>query len=478
LTPESEEFAELVGGVCEGFNRFNLSYRDLEEFGQLRMDINGLPIGNAIDSGSITAPMAVAYWDALKRAGAIDFANIIFHSYQLLRRQDRILRYVSAKFAWMLVDEFQDTSDLQCEILALIASKDRTSFLFVGDQNQSIFSFAGARPDLAIDLARRVGANLEFGLSGNFRSSNPIVALAECIIARDPPMEALGHAKDFVEEPRRVHGDTPFELVTDYFLPAIDELEIPLGNCAILAPTWFTLYPLGRKLREFGTPIVGPGARPYRRDRLFAPLAEMMCAYLLEPSTELICGLERTLFHAIQNSTGRARFDVFSYRGRRAVFELIAIARELRRVDRGAIHWLEEASVAVSTLLITEEFLTEAEKNLLPLSVEEMKVDMRINRVDIDNLSVDDLGIYASPGGALKLSTLHNAKGREFDGVAIIDMHEGRLPSYFARTAEAVAEQKRLFYVGVTRARRLLMLMTDDVDRRNGPSRFFAECGL
>jgi DNA helicase-2/ATP-dependent DNA helicase PcrA len=104
--------------------------------------------------------------------------------------------------------------------------------------------------------------------------------------------------------------------------------------------------------------------------------------------------------------------------------------------------------------------------------VEEMKNDMRRSNVDLTNLAVDDLGIYATPEAALKLSSLHNAKGREYTAVALIDVHEGRIPHYQARTAEDLEEQKRLFYVGVTRAKRILLYATDDSGRRNGPSRF------
>jgi DNA helicase-2/ATP-dependent DNA helicase PcrA len=76
----------------------------------------------------------------------------------LLQKRPEILSYVSAKFAWMLVDEFQDTTDLQVEILALIAGQKRTHFLLVGDPCQSIFRFAGARPDLARQLTHPIHA--------------------------------------------------------------------------------------------------------------------------------------------------------------------------------------------------------------------------------------------------------------------------------------------------------------------------------
>ncbi len=107
-----------------------------------------------------------------------------------------------------------------------------------------------------------------------------------------------------------------------------------------------------------------------------------------------------------------------------------------------------------------------------------MKADMRNNGVDLENLTIDDLGIYASPDAALKLSTLHNAKGREYQAVALMDLHEGRIPHYQARTAEELGEAKRLFYVGVTRAKRFLLYVTDSSHARNQPSRFLRAEGV
>jgi DNA helicase-2/ATP-dependent DNA helicase PcrA len=103
-----------------------------------------------------------------------------------------------------------------------------------------------------------------------------------------------------------------------------------------------------------------------------------------------------------------------------------------------------------------------------------MKSDMQRNRVDINILTISDLGVYARPNEALKLLTLHHAKGREYDAVALIDVHEGRLPSSHAKTEDDIAEQKRLFYVGSTRAKRFLLCITDDIGH-NGASRFLEE---
>jgi DNA helicase-2/ATP-dependent DNA helicase PcrA len=472
LTPESAEFERHVTAICAQHGRYDLTFKDFEDFAQLRMDLEGKPVGIGIERGALTPAVATAHWKRIREAGFVDFANIIYYSLLLLRKRPEILSYVSARFAWVLVDEFQDTTDLQVEILALIAGEKRTRFLLVGDPCQSIFRFAGARPDLAEQFAQRIAARTDKQLSGNFRSSPPIIAHANTLYARTPLMTAVGRAKGYTEQPAWQHGTSAFTVITDYFLPALEDLEIPMGDAAILAPTWYSLFPLGRRLREYGVSIVGPGARPYRRNRQFAPLAEQVCGYLMEPKPDAIAGIERTLFNTLLDVTGRPYFDVFSYRGRVIVFKLLEHARQLHRVHTGGIAWLEAAAGAFSQVLIDEEYLSPSDKDVFAMSVEEMKADMRNNRVDLANLAIDDLGIYASPDAALKLATLHNAKGREYMAVAMIDLHEGRIPFYQARSAKELDEAKRLFYVGVTRAKRFLLYVTDSSDSRNCPTRF------
>lgn len=475
LTPDSEDFERFVRAACEEYNRYNLTFRDFDDFTRLRVSTEGEPIGDALERGALTCELAQTYWLRIRRAGFVDFANIIYHSYRLLRERPEILSYVSAKFAWILVDEFQDTTDLQVEILKLVADAGRTRFLLVGDPHQSIFRFAGARPDLADHFAEHIGARTDLQLSGNFRCSTPIVDHANILFPRMPPMTATGDARHYTEEPEWQNGASPFEVITDNFLPMLEGLDIPVGKAAILAPTWFSLFPLGRQLREYGVSIVGPGARPYRRNRMFAPLAEQVCAYLMESNPESIAGIERTLFSTLLDATGRANFRVFSYEGRTVLFQLLDNARALHETHMGGIVWLEAAADAFADTLIEAEFLSSAERNLFTMSVADMKADMTNNRVDLENLAIDDLGIYASPDTALKLSTLHNAKGREYHAVAMIDLHEGRVPFYQANTDEEIEEAKRLFYVGVTRAERFLMYITDRSNHRNIPTRFLRE---
>ena len=478
LTPESQEFEDVVRGICAKFD-VPAQFSDRRDFFEhLRIDIDGRPVGANGPCAGLDDKMARSYWAELGSRGLIDFATIIYYSYLLIQRRQEIRRYVSAKFAWFVVDEFQDTTDLQVGLLGLIANARRTQFFLVGDPYQSIFGFAGARPELADEFATRVEAQTDLQLSGNFRSSPTVVAHANRLFQRSPPMTSAGDAQQYTEAPRWVYGGTPFEAVSDYFLPALEELSIPLGDSAILARTWYTLLPIANQLREYGVSVVGPGARPYRRARVFAPLAESICGYTVERDPSTIRSIERTLFNTLLEITGRPDFRIFSYCGRVVLFKLLGVAKTLYEEHMSAAHWLTTAAGRFSQILIDDDLLPKQAEHVFSASVAEMIDDMSTRGVDIANLTVGDIGMYAYPERALKLSTIHNAKGREFGAVAIIDLHDGVIPHWRAQTAAEVLEEKRLFYVGVTRAKRLLLYVTHPNKYDRGPSRFLSDLGV
>jgi len=87
-------------------------------------------------------------------------------------------------------------------------------------------------------------------------------------------------------------------------------------------------------------------------------------------------------------------------------------------------------------------------------------------------------GLFANSEHALKLITLHNSKGREFDGVALICMNNGSIPHFSTSTQEAYDEARRLFYVGLTRAKRVLIVASDQSHWKNTPTPFISEAGL
>lgn len=477
LTRETSDFARIVLAVENEIGRMPSRYV-LEDYDGLRIDLNGNPAGQGFTSGSVTEASAKLYWARCLANGFLDYSMIIYYSWRILSEFPYVGVGAGSRYSCFLVDEFQDTSDIQIEIFRLLNNVGNSTFFFVGDENQSILGFAGARPDLGRALVSEMRAQTDKKLSANFRSGPAIVNLAEKLIQTDPPMRSVEKALNFTAAPVYVKSHSMIDAITDEFLPMILEDGIPYGNAAILAPRWTDLLPIARGLRERDIPVFGPGARPYKKSRLFATLAERLGACAISEDLKGLPGVERALFQLIRQSEGTTRFDIFSYKGRRAALSLVYSANDCFSRFPSGVEWLRECCLLVCDILSNDEWIGIDVKDALLASVEQMIDDMRKRGVDLDNLQVADLGLFANPDNAIKLISLHNSKGREFDAVAMICMNEGRIPFFTAKTEEEFAEARRLFYVGLTRAKRRLLVVSDTSDYRNPPTRYVAEAGL
>ncbi|WP_313903220.1 ATP-dependent helicase [Rhizobium leguminosarum] len=477
LSRENSQFEQIVTAVEDAFGRMPAG-QVFEDYESLRIDVNGDPCGQGIETGIVTEASATLYWERVRAHGYLDFAMILYYSWKILEQHPFVARGIASRFAWLLIDEFQDTTDIQIAIFGALQDFLHTRFFLVGDQNQSIMRFAGARPELADQFGDQIGAHRDTSLTGNFRCGPAIVDTASTLIPTVPAMQSVGHAAQIAAQVNYVHVSRPIDAITDYFLPALQDAGIPLGKAAILAPWWTHLIPVARALRELDVPVFGPGARPYRRRRLLAGLAEQLGACAEAGNYLGLPGVERALFRLIGDLTGESRYDMFSYQGRRVALGLIYLARGLADQHPGGVAWLRAMAHEAGHYLENEELLPGSAKQTLIDSAEEMLSDMQASNVDLPNLLISDMGLFANPEQALKLITLHNSKGREFDGVALISMNNGSIPHFSTSTQEAYDESRRLFYVGLTRAKRILLVASDQSHWRNRPTPFIAEAGF
>jgi len=180
----------------------------------------------------------------------------------------------------------------------------------------------------------------------------------------------------------------------------------------------------------------------------------------------------------LNNLTSHMNYRIYSYQGRVNTFQLIKKGHDLYKQTESGIQWLQKAATEFSEILFNNDFIPKSKIKLLIESVNEMKEDMIRNNVDLENLKVSDLGIFASTNRNLTLRTIHRTKGLEFDAVAIVDLHDGKIPHFTATTADEINESKRILYVAITRAKRLLMYITDEENPLNRPSRFLYTEGL
>jgi DNA helicase-2/ATP-dependent DNA helicase PcrA len=297
-------------------------------------------------------------------------------------------------------------------------------------------------------------------------------------------MRAVGEYADCDILPRHQTVADPASGILDEFLPAVRTLGVPFGKVAILASWWVSLFKLARELRRQNIPVIGPGARPYKRTHLIAQLVESVGAYLECPEAEVALAVQRALYVFLVNLTDHGGPSVFDFRGRVAVCKLLAEARAARNGSPLAVEWIVDAAARFSRVLLSAEMLNNDGAAVLEESAGQMVKDIR-GRDGWDTLMIEDLGIFARPGDCIQLLTVHKAKGREFEAVAVIDAHDGRIPHFsisrITDEGERQAqydESRRVVYVAATRAMRLLMFFSDRSDNRNRPTPFLEEMGL
>jgi len=469
LPATCEEYLDLITGITTSHGLDRRALQDFERLERQRPLPSWITLGAAED-----------YWCYLDAHGCVDFNDILYYSDDLVRQHPEVSAGLAAKYAWMLVDEFHDTTDHQASILGAVARHKRTRFFIVGDPYQSIMSFAGGRPELMDEFSNAVGADSSVRLVGNYRSSRRIVALAESVQPRIPHMEAVGESRDCDCEPVWVHTERLTDGIDDHFLPVVQAMGIPLGHCAVLAANYFILYDIGRHLRKSKVPIIGPGARPYRRaEHLIAPVAEELATCAVVADAKQFRLVRHRLVDLVLRCCPELVRRFASFDAQVAVAKCVRLAGSISPRDGPALQFIERLAKDTATVLRTHGLLSEVAAEMVTRSGLDMCQDIRQRRdVNAEALTVDDLGIFAHGDKCIKLLTFHKSKGREFDAVAMVRLHDGLIPygSPTSRSPEE-AESRRLFYVGVTRAKKVLMMFTDGDDRRNyHPSRFLSSC--
>lgn len=402
----------------------------------------------------------------------VTLGDIVFFSAKLVMENAFIASALASRFAWFIVDEFQDTTVAQAIILLIVYKLGRSKLFVVGDPNQSILGFAGGAPDLMSKFATEVNAKTDCRLTGNFRSSKFVVDHAELLCPSNPTMAAVGEHKDFHFPPRYFHCAAAVDGIFDYFLPALDSVGIPLGSSAVLAPWWVDLLFLGRELRKRQIPIIGPGSRPYKRSHEFTLLSESLSAYLMTQNADTAAAIQKALFMTLSNIAEVKPWEIYRFNGRRIIFRLILASREILAKYEGINDWLLLSADACEKILIEEDLLTPGHLGVFTKSAAAMLADMLKNGIDVANMAATELGMIAVPKNCMNLLTMHQSKGREFDGVAIICLHEGRVPHFTSTTQTDIDESRRLLYVATTRAKKVLMYFTDQSHHKNTPSRF------
>jgi DNA helicase-2/ATP-dependent DNA helicase PcrA len=446
-----------------------------------------------------------AEYDAqCQREGVVDFAELLLRCYEVLARETALREHYQERFKYILVDEFQDTNRLQYLWLKLLAGK-ASSIFAVGDDDQSIYAFRGARVGNMLDFEHDFGVHKVIKLEQNYRSHSNILDAANAIITHN--RNRLGKnlwTADGAGEPVRV-----FQAYNDIEEASfiVDEVKAlhaegqSLGDMALLYRSNAQSRVLEHALFSAGLPYrVYGGLRFFERAEIKHALAYLRLIANPDDDTALLRvinfptrGIGARSLEQLQEASRQANGSLWQAAsgqgGKIAAF--VALVKNLQE-HCASLPLPEMIDVVTGQSGLRQHYQNEKEGEDRIANLDELVnaaiafINENENGQLVDFLTFASLEAgehQADPGrDALQLMTVHAAKGLEFHTVFIGGLEEGLFPHEQSMyEASGLEEERRLMYVAVTRARRRLYLshaqsrMLHGQVRYGVPSRFLDE---
>jgi len=454
------------------------------------------------------------YQDALRAANALDFDDLLLEGVRLLRHGEKVREWANRRYHYVMVDEYQDTNRPQYELMRLLTDHNR-NVCVVGDEDQSIYSWRGADIRNILDFEKDYPDATVIRLEQNYRSTQRILQAAGAVVAQNVNRkgkelwtEAEGGDPILFHLAR--NGEEEASFVAGHIHRYLD--EDASHQAAILYRTNSQSRQVEEALRRCGRDyLVVGGVSFYARAEVKDVLAYLRAALSPTDSVSLFRiinnparGIGRSTIERIEENAAEHRISPWEAIGRlleetefgtRAHSALAGFRRLLLDIGK-KIGELSVRDVIVWTLeetgyrqMLEQDPSVEAQGRLENLDeLINAAADAAAKGEDIHQF-LDRAALVADTDqinerARLLLMTLHSAKGLEFPLVAIIGMEEGIFPHSRAfEDADALEEERRLCYVGMTRARRRLLLTCARSRRRYGgslpeamtPSRFLKE---
>jgi len=378
-----------------------------------------------------------AAYEQLKRGnGVIDFEDVLRAAVWGIEEHSDVAEQVRAQYRHFVVDEYQDVNPLQQRLLdAWLGGRD--DLTVVGDASQTIYSFTGATSAYLIDFPRRCRDALVVRLVRDYRSTPQVVGLANAVIRQARGAEAglrlelVGQRPPGPEPDLRIFTDEPAEAgAVATRCAELIAAGTPANEIAILFRTNAQSESYEKALAEAEVPYVVQGAeRFFERAEVRQALIALRAAVRATPG-------ETPLVEAVVSALGAVGWAPGQPPAGGA-------ARERWEALAALVGLAEEAG---------------ATPVLVPLgaaAVAERAVSLADFCAELQRRAAQQ---HAPTVAGVNLTSLHSAKGLEWDAVFLVGLAEGTLPTTYARTAEQVEEERRLLYVGVTRARQWLWL--------------------
>lgn len=457
-----------------------------------------------------TAQVYREYQARLKQNNAMDFDDLIMNTVELLKLDPEVLNYYQEKFQYVMVDEYQDTNTAQFELVRLLAG-GKNNLCVVGDDDQSIYKFRGANIYNILNFEKHFPDATVIKLEQNYRSTGNILEAANGVIANNEGRKAKRLWTDagkgdkvYFEQFDSAYEEADF--IARDIGRRVAKGEYTYGDCAILYRTNAQSRMLEEKLIASNIPykIVG-GVNFYSRKEV-----KDLLAYLKTVDNAQDELAVRRIINIPKRGIGAAslaKVSAYAEVNSLNFYQALERAREIPGLGRAAgkmepfvdlIASLRELAALGGVSAVLEEVL-EQTGYVRELEAEDTpEAQARIENIDelmnkaisyeqeneeptlsgfLEEVAlVADIDSLAEDQNYVVLMTLHSAKGLEFPNVYLSGMEDGLFPSYMSITsddAEAeLEEERRLCYVGITRAKEHLTITGARMRMQRGETQY------
>lgn len=417
------------------------------------------------------------YSDYLRRRGKLDFDDMLVYTYELFEQRKDILSAWQKKYRYILIDEFQDVNQLQYDIVCMLAEKERNLFA-VGDDDQSIYRFRGAKPEIMLHMPKDYPDAKIVQLSYNYRCPSDVVKAAESVISCNRER----YKKTILSVKKSVTPITAelYETQREENKKVVERIlggNTPYSKTAVLFRTNTQARLLMEQLLEYNIPFQAKDSVPNLYEHW---IAKDMYAYI-----RIAMGSRRRVdFLKIMNRPKRylsresldsdtVAFDVWeTFYSEQPWIEarieklwqdvkLIAKMRPYAAINyiRKAVGYDDFLKEYAQERRLSAEDLTEVLDELQENSKPYQTFSEWFSHIENYSKELEKLWKQKKDEKeAVTLATYHSAKGLEFDAVHMIDLNEGIIPYKKAVLPPDMEEERRMFYVGMTRAKKELHL--------------------
>ena len=442
------------------------------------------------------------YQKTLRERRKLDFDDMLAMCYELFKERKDILQAWQRKYKYILIDEFQDINHLQYDIVRMLA-KPRDNLFIVGDDDQSIYHFRGAKPEIMLNFTKDYPKAETVLLDINYRCTKNVLQAAMNVVGCNQIRfkKRLSTPNEQGKPVKVMEFDNPREEYMCVVAALKKRLERgeQIENTAILLRTNQEAEGLINALMEYQVPFTMKEQLP----NLFRHwICRSILAYL-----EMAAGdRSRKNFLEIMNRPNRyvsrealknSQINFVQLReyykdkdwmcdrittlethlkilGTLSPFAAINFIRKGMGFEEYLREYAQYRKIKPEELLETLDRIHESAKGMKTLAKWQAYIEEYTKRLNEQARKQQD------KKEGVTISTLHAVKGLEYDIVYILNVNEGSIPYRKAVLAEAVEEERRLFYVGMTRAKKKLVLayVKRQYEKEREPSRFLEETGL